>query len=209
MTDLRELAEEERGELLALTEGLTAEQWESPSLCDGWTVRDVVVHVVSFDELSWSGLVTTFLRGGLAPNRVNGVALGRYAEAGPAEVVELLRRTQRPRGLTAAMGGGIALTDGTIHQQDVRRPLGLPRVIPERRLVPVLDFSLGAPTLPSRRNARGLRLVAADVDWSYGDGPEVTGPGEALLMAAAGREDALADLVGEGVETLRSRVRPH
>jgi hypothetical protein len=72
--------------------------------------------------------------------------------------------------------------------------------------VPVLSFSLGAPTLPSKGNAKGLRLVATDVDWTAGDGPEVTGPGEAILMAAAGRTDALDDLSGDGLATLRNRV---
>ena len=32
------------------------------------------------------------------------------------------------------------------------------------------------------------------------------GPGEALLMAMAGRPAALADLTGQGVETLRERL---
>jgi uncharacterized protein (TIGR03083 family) len=98
------------------------------------------------------------------------------------------------------------LTDGTIHHQDIRRALGRPRVIPEERLVPVLTFSLGAPTLPSKRNVKGLRLIATDVDWTAGDGPEVTGSGEALLMAAAGRTEALDDLCGDGLATLRTRL---
>jgi len=78
--------------------------------------------------------------------------------------------------------------------------------IPEHRLVPVLTFSLGAPTLPSQGNARGLRLVATDVDWSTGHGPVVTGPGEALLMALAGRSDALGELDGPGALTLADRI---
>ncbi|MEP7739455.1 hypothetical protein ABKW28_17555 [Nocardioides sp. 31GB23] len=82
----------------------------------------------------------------------------------------------------------------------------MPRTIPEERLVPVLDFSLGAPTLPSKSNRRGLKLAATDVDWSTGDGPEVCGTGEALLMAVAGRPAALGELEGEGLATLHSRV---
>lgn len=66
-------------------------------------------------------------------------------------------------GTTAGLGGGIALTDGMIHQQDVRRPLGLSREIPAERLRPALDIATTAPTLPARRNVRGLRLVAADL----------------------------------------------
>jgi uncharacterized protein (TIGR03083 family) len=34
----------EQEAFVSLIRGLTAEQWEIPSLCPGWTVRDVVVH---------------------------------------------------------------------------------------------------------------------------------------------------------------------
>ncbi len=57
-----------------------------------------------------------------------------------------------------------------------------------------------------RRLARGLRLVATDITWSAGQGPEVTGPATALLLALAGRPLALADLDGPGLATLAERV---
>lgn len=104
------------------------------------------------------------------------------------------------------MGGAIALTDGMIHQQDIRRALRMPRRIAAERLRPALDVALGAPTLPAKRHARGLTLMADDLDWRHGSGPEVRGPGEALLMAAAGRAAALDELAGEGLPALRSRV---
>lgn len=204
--DLMPFAVQERGELLALLREMTPAQWDSPTLCTEWSVRHVAIHIVSYDELSKFQTAATFVRGGLRTRTVNEVALNRYRGLDPDGVVGLVARCQRPRGLTAAMNAGIALTDGTIHHQDIRRALGMPRAIPEERLVPVLNFSLRAPTLPSRSNRRGLKLVATDVDWSSGDGAEVSGPGEALLMALAGRPAALAELDGEGFATLRERV---
>ena len=53
----------------------------------------------------------------------------------------------------------------------------------------------------------GLRFVATDLDWSHGEGQEVYGPGEALLVAVAGRASALGDLSGDGVDELARRVR--
>ena len=90
------------------------------------------------------------------------------------------------------------MTDAMIHHHDIRRASGLPRSIPAHRLVPVLAFSLRAPTLPSKGNAKGLKLVSTDVDWKTGSEVEVTGPGEALLMAVAvaGRPSALDELSG-------------
>lgn len=204
--DLMPLAEEERGDLLALLRELTPAQWDAPSLCSNWRIRDVAIHIVSYDELSRAATVATFLRGCLRAGKVNAIALARYRGLDPAGIIDLVARNHRPSGLPSGFRGGIALTDGTIHQQDIRRALGLPRTIPEHRLVPALTFSLGAPTLPSKGNAKGLRLVAADVDWTVGEGPEVIGPGEAILMAAAGRAEALDDLTGDGLATLRTRV---
>jgi len=205
--DLMALAEEERTDLLTLLRGLSEDQWNAQSLCTTWRVRDVATHIVSYDELSVPSLVGTFLRGGLRISGVNAVALRRYQDLEPEAVIDLVSRNLRPSGLPSAFGGGIALTDGTIHHQDIRRALDLPRAVPPHRLVPVLDFALGAPTLPARRNAKGLKLTATDVSWTAGDGPAVNGPGEALLMAVAGRRQALEELDGPGLSTLRQRVR--
>ena len=204
--DLMTLAEEERSELLALLRELTAAQWQAQSLCTRWRVRDVATHIVSYEELSTPSLVGIFVRGRLRVSGVNDLALKRYEGADPAAIIDLLSRNLRPRGLTSGFGGGIALTDGTIHHQDIRRALGRPRTIPAHRLAPMLDFALGAPTLPAKKNAKTLRLTATDVDWSSGDGPEVRGPGEALLMAIAGRAHSLNELTGPGLPTLQARV---
>jgi uncharacterized protein (TIGR03083 family) len=204
--DLMALAEDERSELLALLRELTTAQWEAQSLCTKWRVRDVATHIVSYEELSTPSLVGIFVRGRLRVSGVNDLALKRYEGADPAAIIDLLSRNLRPRGLTSGFGGGIALTDGTIHHQDIRRALGLPRTIPPHRLVAVIDFALRAPTLPAKKNAQGLKLTATDVAWSTGDGPEVSGPGEAVLMAVAGRPQALNELAGPGLNTLRRRV---
>ena len=82
----------------------------------------------------------------------------------------------------------------------------MPRTIPQERLRPVLDFALSAPTIPAKANAKRLRLVATDLEWEHGDGDEVTGTGEALLMAVAGRASALTELDGPGLATLAARV---
>jgi uncharacterized protein (TIGR03083 family) len=121
------MAEDERTELLALLRTLTPAQWQAQSLCTDWRVQDVATHVVSYDELSKPALAGAFLRGGGSFAKVNAVALRRYERLDPEEIVDLLARNLRPRGLPSGFGGGIALTDGTIHHQDIRRALGLPR----------------------------------------------------------------------------------
>jgi hypothetical protein len=58
----------------------------------------------------------------------------------------------------------------------------------------------------AKKRAEGLRLIATDVDWSSGQGPEVRGTGEAVLLAITGRPVALDELTGDGVDTLRARI---
>jgi uncharacterized protein (TIGR03083 family) len=106
----------------------------------------------------------------------------------------------------AGFGGRVALTDNMIHQQDIRRPLGLARTIPVERLCAALDFVRYSPTIRGAWRVRGARLIATDLDWSHGKGPEVRGPGEALLMVMAGRPDVLRDLDGPGTGTLAARL---
>lgn len=209
--NLKQLARVEREELAELLAGLSARQWEADSLCAGWRVRDVVAHALSYEELSFGALSLRFLRGGLRPDRINAIGLAEYAEREPAELLELLRAHLEPRGFTAAFGGMIGFADALIHQQDIRRPLGIPREIPEQRLRPALYCALFAPVLLGVLRVRGLRLVATDIEWSFGRGPEVRGPAESLLLAIAGRECAVAELSGPGRSTLEARftAKPH
>ncbi len=100
----------------------------------------------------------------------------------------------------------VALVDGMIHHQDIRRPLGQPRTIAAERLERVLQLVPKNPRLGARPRIKGLPLRATDVDWTHGNGPEVTGPGEALLMTMAGRAEAVADLGGPGQRMLAQRL---
>jgi uncharacterized protein (TIGR03083 family) len=205
---LMTMARAERADLADFLAKLTPQDWEAPSLCSKWSVKDVVAHVVSYEELGAVGLLKRFAKGWIVlPNRVNEVGVDDFAALSPQQLLEFLRNHLEPRGLTAGFGGMIALVDGTIHHQDIRRSLGRPRSVPADRLERVLGLVPGNPRLGAGRRIRGLRLRATDIDWAHGRGPEVTGPGEALLMAMAGRPAALADLDGPGLGTLAKRLR--
>jgi uncharacterized protein (TIGR03083 family) len=204
--DTMALARQEREQFAELLAGLTCEQWDAPTLCARWRVRDVVAHVLSYEELTPIGLVHRFFKGWFLVNRTNAVGVADYADRSPEDLCQLMRTHAEPSGLTAGFGGMIALTDGMIHQQDIRRPLNMPRTIPPHRLRAALDFARTAPTIRGALRARGVRLVASDVDWAAGKGPEVRGPGEALLMAMAARPAALADLDGPGKTKLAGHI---
>jgi uncharacterized protein (TIGR03083 family) len=201
---------DERNALLADLERLRPEQWNAQSLCSEWTVRDVVAHLVGAVEASGAALMLALARRGFRLDRML------------AEEAKRRSRDHTPHSLLTAFRGIIGserhppgtvattmLCDTVLHSQDIRRPLGLRRAFPEDRIVAILDFM--APTngaYGARRRIEGLHLHATDAAWAHGDGPEVAGPAEALMMAMAGRGAALDDLRGEGLALIRSRIPP-
>jgi uncharacterized protein (TIGR03083 family) len=159
---------------------------------------------ISYEDLGPAALAVRFLRGRVL--WTNQVGVDELASRTPEQLLELLTTHLRPRGLTAGFGGLIGLVDGSIHHQDIRRGLGLPRQIPPYRPRRVLTAVRTNPRLGVPWRIRGLRLQATDLDWSTGKGPLVTGPGEALLMAMAGRRGITAELTGPGRARLAGRI---
>ncbi len=89
------LAREERADLAEFLATLTPEQWEAPTLCTLWRVRDVVAHIYSYEDLGLIG----FLR--RSPQRDStGTAA---APAGWPPTPTTARRTCSPgRGITCS-----------------------------------------------------------------------------------------------------------
>lgn len=210
--DYTELLWAETADLAEFVRGLDDTQWDEPSLCEGWRVRDVIGHMCvghtkSLGYVLW-GLAKE--KGDL--DEASRKASIEFADAHtPAELAEIISGVAEHRtlhGISRFIPKTAGLTDHLTHHQDLRRPLGLPREIPEERLLAALDAlpaKLGG-AMPTRKRIEGLRLVATDVDWTHGEGPEVTGPAEAIILAALGRDVALADLSGDGVDRLRAAV---
>ncbi|MQY21210.1 maleylpyruvate isomerase family mycothiol-dependent enzyme [Nocardia macrotermitis] len=190
---------EERAELAALLHSLSEQEWESPSLCAGWRVRDVVGHLL-YDATTLSDYMMVGVRCGFSPDGVNNALVDR---AKPLSVAELLDRFEHNGEHITRLVPKIGLADMFVHQQDIRRPLGHPRTVPPERLRAVLAHP--DPFARPGRYTSGLRFIATDVEWSRGVGPEVSGPGEALALAMVGRTVALDELTGDGVPILRLR----
>jgi hypothetical protein len=118
----------------------------------------------------------------------------------------MLRREVEPPRLVDRFEYSAGLSELLIHHQDIRRAVAAPRFVPEERLLPVLWHTRSSPLLRGAWRTRGVRLVGMDLGWSAGHGLPVYGPVEALLMAMAGRQSALADLVGPGMDRLEKQI---
>jgi uncharacterized protein (TIGR03083 family) len=199
--NLREQIADERSELLNFLRSLSTEEWETPSLCRGWCVRDVVAHLlwdtISVRQYIWVGARYR------SPDRVNQFYVDQAKGLPTSELLRLLGTTIDGGWISRLTPAGV-LADLVVHHQDIRRPLNKPRTIDASRL----RHTLNKPNrfAHPRRFMSGLSFIATDVDWSTGDGPEVRGRGESLALAIVGRGVVLDELTGDGVALLARRI---
>jgi len=196
----------ERNDLANLLETLTPEQWNAPTLCEEWTVRDVVGHLVlGSSKIGFVRMMVDLAKAGFNMNRMLATTGKEMGEKPTEDLLKGLRENIDAKNAPPMTKAEDVLCDTLVHAQDIRRPLGKPRQIPAERVIEVLDRMKTLGYMGNKKRVAGLQLVADDMEWTYGEGPEVHGTGEALLMAMCGRKSAIDDLTGEGVETLRAR----
>ena len=196
-----ELLVAERRDISAFLAQLGDEEWRLSSLCGDWTVMEVAAHLASFLTVPVRGLATRMMRAGFSPSRANRQGVTTWADRGQSAIAAALGGTDVPG--VARVYAKVGLTEAVVHHQDMRRALGRQREVPEERLRIALGVISRWPTgTGGNRRRRGVGLRATDMDWSLGSGPEVLGRAEALLMALAGRHQALDELSGEGIDLL-------
>jgi uncharacterized protein (TIGR03083 family) len=196
----------ERAALAETWAAMGDDQWARPSWCEGWTVREAAGHVLSAAEQTPPNFYKELIGAGFRFNVFTDRGARRLGALSPDELVGRLRArvstTNRPPAPVMAMLGEIV-----VHGEDIRRPLGLAHDYAEAALVAVADsYKKSNLLIGSKRRIAGLRLRATDTAWSNGDGPDVSGPLVALVLAMAGRKGALTALSGDGVAVLAARA---
>jgi uncharacterized protein (TIGR03083 family) len=205
MDDMWSVIATERGALADDLDGVDEEAWETRSLCEAWTVRDAVAHMIATAEMTPPRFLGKMMVSGFDFQKMSAKEIADKRGNSPAAELKHLRavrdrRTSPPGPKTSWLGETI------VHSEDIRRPLGLTRAYPTDAVVAVADFYKGSNLLiGSKKRIAGVTLKATDADWSHGTGPAAEGPMLSLLLALTGRKAALDDLSGDGVETLRSR----
>ena len=207
MTDVWQLVQAEREAIVRDLEGLTDEQWERPSLCAGWSVHDVAAHLVATARTTAVGFVWAMVRARFDFDRQNDQTMRRAKGATPQESLHRLREVAgRRTGPPAPLDS--RLVEEVLHGEDIRRPLGIEHVYAPEAVERALRYQVRTPVAMggSKQVAAAVGLRSTGGDLTIGDGPEVAGPTVSLLMAVSGRDAALADLEGPGLDVLRSRV---
>ena len=196
--DIAAAVRAERERLVADLRALTAEQWEAQSLCGDWKVRDVAGHLIRVGQyyrppypFGWD-----LIRHGFRLNKALSAAARRIGSRPISELLDLLERSRYEQTLIFRVHYQplFALNEWVVHGQDIRRPLGIEASFDTDQLITLARLSTKWYTLGTKHVTRGKRLVATDADWSIGEGQDLRGPMEAVLMALYGREAALRDL---------------
>jgi uncharacterized protein (TIGR03083 family) len=195
----------ERKALADDLEALSDAQWDAPSLCDEWKVRDVVAHMTATAKISAGSFLPKLVMSGFSLGKMQAKDIVTERGSSPADTLARFRAqvssSKSPPGPIDSWLGEML-----IHGEDIRRPLGITREYPTGAAVRVADFYRGSNLIiGAKKRIAGVRLNATDTSWSHGDGPEVSGPIVALVMAMTGRKEAHADLTGDGVAMLAAR----
>ena len=203
------VVDERRIVVADILDSLGAEEWSTPSLCDGWSVRDVGAHLSMAATSSASEMLPWVLRSrGSFDRMVRDSAIDR-ARRPTDEIVSDLRGIVGSRKLVPGTFWRDPLLDVIVHTHDIARPLGITVAAPVEAARTAADWVWSRrrfPFFPAWR-LRGLRLVASDVEWERGDGLELHGPVESLLLVSTGRPAGLAELDGPGLELAESRLK--
>jgi uncharacterized protein (TIGR03083 family) len=197
----------ERSSLAELFSALSAAEWEHPSLCAGWRIRDVAAHLSLAPRISVAGALVAFARARGDFNRMVRDTALREARLPVADLVTRLRSGVGIHRLAPGQKLNDALLDVLVHGQDVAVALGRVRPMPLDAAVVAADhvWRMGFP-FHARRRLRGLRLVAGDITWSAGSGTEVSGPIDALLLLLTGRTISVPRLRGPGAAEVARRT---
>lgn len=199
-----------------LLDGLSPEEWTLPSLCEGWTVREVAAHL-TLQQMTLGAALRTALRfPGSLNHLINASARDRAALPTERIVAEI-------RGMVGSRRHNVGVTpretliDIVVHGHDVAVPTGraleVPPYVAATAATRVWEGQLSRRGRSQAKVFRALpwqghRLVATDTDWSVGEGPEVRGTALMLLLLLTGRPVVLPQLAGEGAADIAERLAP-
>lgn len=183
---------DERVVLADLLDAVDPSVFSKPSLCGGWTVHDVLAHLVSLAEAQ--GRFNYLMQGAkvdLRPMKsVDKIARRLAADASPRELTGRLRAAKHGRFTVPGMPPIVALGEVLVHRADIAVAAGLPRREPDDVMREVLEgelrlwFAFGVSPRMQR-----CRFIPLDADWRVGPekGRVIEAPGEELLLIATGR----------------------
>jgi uncharacterized protein (TIGR03083 family) len=191
------------GEFLALAELLDTlpdAEWDTPSLCEGWRVREVVAHMTMAVRYSPEQFGAELQACDGDFTRLSDLLASRDAGLPVSALVGNLRDDTMHRW-TPPGGGSIgALNHVVIHGLDITVPLGVDRRSPDETIRTVLDdLTRGGVHANFGFDVSGINLQATDIDWNFGSGMSIRGGAGDLALLVCGRDLPAGRIDGEFV----------
>ena len=195
-----------RRDLLRVLEDLQPADWDKPTYCTGWRVRDVVSHLAAAPDAHWGKPI--FGRGRPRDNddRANEELACELGQRPVEEILAHFREVVDAGAAPRKVAPRELLTEVVIHSLDICHQNGWELRLPADRTRMVLSqlVKMGG-SFGGRDRAHGLHLDTTDIDWRCGFGDHVRGPSRAMLLALAGRTPPCEQLTGDGVAELAQR----
>lgn len=202
-----ELVHQERLALVDDLKGLSQEQWDAASLCVGWSVHDVLAHLIDVAKTTRLGFVRRMIAARFDFDRDNQTGVDRERQEVPAHTLAAFEAVLY---MTATPPADLAtrLIEEIAHGEDVRRPLGIHRDYPLQSLVAALGYLVRVSKNfgGGKERCEGLHLRATDTDFNHGQGLEVQGKAVALLLVLSGRAVDTSELSGPGAKEFLERL---
>ena len=129
MKDVWPVVHAERLALIEDLEPLSESQWSTPSLCAGWSVHDVVAHLVETAKESVPSFVRYFAAARFDFDRYNANGVARERGEVPRETLDEFCRVAF-RTSSPPAPRDTRLVEMFVHGEDIRRPLGIGRDYP-------------------------------------------------------------------------------
>ncbi|GGS71336.1 hypothetical protein GCM10010156_32820 [Planobispora rosea] len=172
--------------LADLLTATAADTWNAPSLCEKRLVRHVIAHVTMPVRLTAERFGAEMAAAGGDFTMLSDTVAARDASLPVADLLDQLRSPRlhgwQPPGGGAAGAAG-ALNHAVIHSLDVTIALDRPAVASAQAITAALDQLTASNGTWFGGDLTGVRLEAADTDWSWGDGRLIRADSRARLRA--------------------------
>jgi uncharacterized protein (TIGR03083 family) len=175
-------------------------RWDTPSLCVGWRVREVVAHLTMPARYGEEAFMAELRDCEFDFTRLSNRIASRDAQLPTDELVKNLRAELLHQWMPPGGGSQGALNHVVIHGLDITVPLGEPRRSPDSTIrIALDDLTRGGGHAHFGTDISGRTLSATDIDWSYGSGPPLRGSAEDLVLHMCGRTIPGGRLQGEAL----------
>jgi uncharacterized protein (TIGR03083 family) len=161
--------------------------WDTPSLCEKWLVRHVIAHVSMPARLTPEQFGAEMAAAGGDFAVLSDAVAMRDAALPIADLLDQLRSPSLHAWQPPGGGAAGALSHAVIHSLDVTIALDRPAVAPAEAVTAVLGQLTTANGSWFGVDLTGVRLEAADTDWTWGNGQLVRADSGALVALLSGR----------------------